>query len=429
MAGPSDVDANNCFGRLSNYYQQNLSGINELKKEIEKLKAEGTEATDKNEEMILESNGKPKRELKTFDGKPTSANWNNVRLFASLLQVFYELTLKVSGSLYVTSNTFAHEISYIHTILKEWQQSDDIDVYSMGIRMKNKFDKYWGDPEKVNKLLYIAVVLDPRHKLDFVEFMLIELYGDEKGAKVGKIIKDTLFALYKNYKEKIEPQCGTSIVSSIPKSVDNDNSSTNMSDLKRQSIIAKYKKQKAQVFGNGNIFLKNHNGLVFFDNTDDTMINGIYIKPLAERKRLGHGEALEPTALTLVDLAPKSQGSDSTRETSSTVWRSPMSMTGMKSKHTKQAAVVVNCTRCWILQFELERGEYINGMFGSFNDYYGEVCITELGFKTNLGNDHGPFGGGGGEGFSVPVVAGRIVGFFGEYDRYINSIGVSLALN
>ncbi|XP_042451632.1 zinc finger BED domain-containing protein RICESLEEPER 2-like [Zingiber officinale] len=206
-----------------------------------------------NEEMILESDGKPKRELKTFDGKPTSADWNNVRLFASLLQVFYELTLKVSGSLYVTSNTFAHEISYIHTILKEWQQSDDIDVYSMGIRMKNKFDKYWGDPEKMNKLLYIAVVLDPRHKLDFVEFMLIELYGDEKVTKVGKIIKDTLFALYKNYKEKMEPQCGTSIVSSIPKSVDNDNTSTNMSDLKRQSIIAKYKKQKAQVFGDGNM--------------------------------------------------------------------------------------------------------------------------------------------------------------------------------
>ncbi|KAG6514795.1 hypothetical protein ZIOFF_025168 [Zingiber officinale] len=206
-----------------------------------------------NEEMILESDGKPKRELKTFDGKPTSADWNNVRLFASLLQVFYELTLKVSGSLYVTSNTFAHEISYIHTILKEWQQSDDIDVYSMGIRMKNKFDKYWGDPEKMNKLLYIAVVLDPRHKLDFVEFMLIELYGDEKGAKVGKIIKDTLFALYKNYKEKMEPQCGTSIVSSIPESVGNDNTPTNMSDLKRQSIIAKYKKQKAQVFGDGNM--------------------------------------------------------------------------------------------------------------------------------------------------------------------------------
>ncbi|XP_042396475.1 zinc finger BED domain-containing protein RICESLEEPER 2-like [Zingiber officinale] len=206
-----------------------------------------------NGEMIFDSDGKPKRELKTFDGKPTSIDWTNVRHFASLLQVFYELTLKVSGSLYVTSNTFAHEISYIFTILKEWQESDDLDVYSMGIKMKNKFDKYWGDPEKMNKLLYIAVVLDPRHKLDFVEFMLIELYGDEKGERVGKIIKDTLFALYKNYKEKMEPQCNTSRVPSISESVDKGNTSNSMSDLKRQTIIAKYKKQKSQVFGDGNM--------------------------------------------------------------------------------------------------------------------------------------------------------------------------------
>ncbi|XP_073017778.1 zinc finger BED domain-containing protein RICESLEEPER 2-like [Primulina eburnea] len=65
----------------------------------------------------------------------------------------------------------------------EWQESDDLDVYAMGMRMRKKFDKYWGEPEKVNKLLYIAVVLDPRHKLDFVEFMLAELYGNEKGAR------------------------------------------------------------------------------------------------------------------------------------------------------------------------------------------------------------------------------------------------------
>ncbi|XP_074574179.1 protein GOS9-like [Curcuma longa] len=80
-------------------------------------------------------------------------------------------------------------------------------------------------------------------------------------------------------------------------------------------------------------------------------------------------------------------------------------------------------------EFELVRGEYINGIVGSFKNYYGEICITKLGFKTNLENEHGPFGEEGDEEFPVPVVAGRIVGFFGEYDRYINSIGVSLALN
>ncbi|KAG6530561.1 horcolin-like [Zingiber officinale] len=79
-------------------------------------------------------------------------------------------------------------------------------------------------------------------------------------------------------------------------------------------------------------------------------------------------------------------------------------------------------------EFELGRGEYINKIFGSINDYNGETCIAKLGFKTNLGKQHGPFGAGGGKEFIVPVVNGRIVGFFGQYTNYINAIGVSAVL-
>ncbi|KAG6516408.1 hypothetical protein ZIOFF_026867 [Zingiber officinale] len=78
-------------------------------------------------------------------------------------------------------------------------------------------------------------------------------------------------------------------------------------------------------------------------------------------------------------------------------------------------------------EFELESGEYINWVVASYKDYYDEICLTELGFKTNLGKEHGPFGDGGGETVTIPVVAGRLVGFFGQYDRYINSIGLYLA--
>ncbi|KZV41922.1 zinc finger BED domain-containing protein RICESLEEPER 2-like [Dorcoceras hygrometricum] len=183
-----------------------------------------------------------------FKLEPTSTDWNNVRLFASLLQVFYEITLNVSGSLYVTANTFAHDISSIHTILKEWQESEDIDVYSMGARMKKKFDKYWGDPEKMNKLFYIAVVLDPRHKLDFVEFMLVELYGVENvenGARVGKMVKDTLVALYKNYKEKMEPN--TSNMLSIQEPSEIEPKTLSQTDLKRQSILEKSRDKRHKV--------------------------------------------------------------------------------------------------------------------------------------------------------------------------------------
>ncbi|KAG6530569.1 horcolin-like [Zingiber officinale] len=79
--------------------------------------------------------------------------------------------------------------------------------------------------------------------------------------------------------------------------------------------------------------------------------------------------------------------------------------------------------------FTLDPGEYINSMVGFVGAYNGESCISQLKFKTNFGNTHGPFGGGGGKEFTVPVTAGRIVGFFGEYDKYLKEIGVYVALN
>lgn len=90
--------------------------------------------------------------------------------------------------------------------------------------------------------------------------------------------------------------------------------------------------------------------------------------------------------------------------------------------------IYISILRC-CMQFDLESDEYINWVIVSFKDYYGKLSITELGFKTNLGNEHGPFGQGGGERVCIPIIAGRVVGFFGRYDRYINSIGFYLAPN
>ena len=34
--------------------------------------------------------------------------------------------------------------------------------------MKTKFDKYWGDPEKMNHLIFIANILDPIEKIEYM---------------------------------------------------------------------------------------------------------------------------------------------------------------------------------------------------------------------------------------------------------------------
>ncbi|XP_021593044.1 zinc finger BED domain-containing protein RICESLEEPER 2-like [Manihot esculenta] len=114
------------------------------------------------------------------DGVPDSLEWEYIGKFVEFLGHFYELTLRISGSRCVTSNIFFDEISSIDCLLQEWKSSNDLELSCMGEKMKLKFDKYWGDPDKMNKIIYIAVVVDPRYKLEFMHFALSTMYGKEK---------------------------------------------------------------------------------------------------------------------------------------------------------------------------------------------------------------------------------------------------------
>ena len=101
------------------------------------------------------------------DGVPTYDDWMYAKDFKAFLKHFFDLTKKVSGTQYITSNTFFEDIAGINYLLSDWSQRDDGDDTTfkhMAIKMKEKFDKYWGDPEKMNNLIFIAAILDPRYK-------------------------------------------------------------------------------------------------------------------------------------------------------------------------------------------------------------------------------------------------------------------------
>ncbi|KAH0730038.1 hypothetical protein KY289_001226 [Solanum tuberosum] len=48
--------------------------------------------------------------------------------------------------------------------------------------MKEKFDKYWGDTEKMNKTVFIPCVLDPRHKFSTLGFSLKKMFEEKRAA-------------------------------------------------------------------------------------------------------------------------------------------------------------------------------------------------------------------------------------------------------
>ncbi|XP_074351838.1 zinc finger BED domain-containing protein RICESLEEPER 2-like [Apium graveolens] len=94
-------------------------------------------------------------------GPPIYSDWQATSVSVKFLGTFYEVTLQFSNTLQVTSNNFFHEICEVHTTLTDLSNSKDSLLSSMVVNMKGKYNKYWGDAEDINPLLFLAVVIDP----------------------------------------------------------------------------------------------------------------------------------------------------------------------------------------------------------------------------------------------------------------------------
>jgi hypothetical protein len=108
---------------------------------------------------------------KKLVGPPKNADFEITRYFSTFLHVFFQVTLKFLGYLFVTSNAYFHELLHIQkNICRPCDSSRDVLLKNMAQKMKAKFDKYWGRIDNVNLMLFVAVVLDPRYKIKYVEF-------------------------------------------------------------------------------------------------------------------------------------------------------------------------------------------------------------------------------------------------------------------
>ena len=79
-------------------------------------------------------------------------------MFTKFLFDFYEVTIKLSGSLYVTSNTIFHEIGIVHNCIKKYASLSGPDnelLHDMTLKMQERYHKYWGEDRK-NKFLFVC---------------------------------------------------------------------------------------------------------------------------------------------------------------------------------------------------------------------------------------------------------------------------------
>nr|XP_009413448.1 PREDICTED: agglutinin alpha chain-like [Musa acuminata subsp. malaccensis] len=64
-----------------------------------------------------------------------------------------------------------------------------------------------------------------------------------------------------------------------------------------------------------------------------------------------------------------------------------------------------------LYEIPLQEDEYLVGVDGSVDTILGITLVRNLTMRTNK-KSYGPFGTSGGKPFSVPVVSGKIIGFF-----------------
>ncbi|XP_038890289.1 zinc finger BED domain-containing protein RICESLEEPER 1-like [Benincasa hispida] len=134
--------------------------------------------------------------------KPTTRDWEIVRIFTKFLSVFYEVTVRLSGSLYVTSNTVFHETSIVQNCIKKYSSAtgpNDVLLQEMTTKIQEKFDKYWGKKDRINLFLYVAFILDPRYKMKFFLYCLNQLFDVDVAKAVGSKVVGVLRALFNEY--------------------------------------------------------------------------------------------------------------------------------------------------------------------------------------------------------------------------------------
>ncbi|XP_019232412.1 PREDICTED: zinc finger BED domain-containing protein RICESLEEPER 2-like, partial [Nicotiana attenuata] len=134
-----------------------------------------------------------------FESELLSSDWENVKRITKFLEIFYLLTLKISGSRYVTSNIHFLEICAVAIYLKQLIANEDVVLSEMAKNMKEKFDKYWGDPGKMNKIIFISCILDPRYKIESVGFALVKMFGVDPGATIQAEVTKYMTSLFSEY--------------------------------------------------------------------------------------------------------------------------------------------------------------------------------------------------------------------------------------
>ena len=108
-----------------------------------------------------------------YKNLPSESEWELAKVMCEHLKPFYKLTNLFSGTKYPTTNLFFPMICEIKLSLKSWLDSEVEVIRLMATNMTHKFEKYW---DKIHGVIAVAVVLDPRYKMDLIDYFFPKMY-------------------------------------------------------------------------------------------------------------------------------------------------------------------------------------------------------------------------------------------------------------
>lgn len=125
--------------------------------------------------------------------------------------MFYDVTNMFSISKQPTANIYFRGVWEIHRKLIKTANSPHDFMVDMVREMQVKFNKYWSE---YSLILSCATVLDPRCKLELVEYCYSKLSGEIGAREIVQNIKNTLYDLFEEYRlhstSVSSPKIGTS---------------------------------------------------------------------------------------------------------------------------------------------------------------------------------------------------------------------------
>ncbi|XP_074288140.1 zinc finger BED domain-containing protein RICESLEEPER 2-like [Silene latifolia] len=84
-------------------------------------------------------------------------------------------------------------------------ESDDPAFKKMANDMKAKYDKYWGNIDKINMLIHLGVILDPSFKFLGLQVTLHGMYGQDDSEVLARKIKHLAYDFFSEYRRIYAP--------------------------------------------------------------------------------------------------------------------------------------------------------------------------------------------------------------------------------